>query len=271
MIAIPSRGRQHQITKRQKVLMNLHPSLREHIFVFNHVEDEDNYRIPEILERVNDVITLGYPTIGDKRRQMAVEAKKRGYKKIMMLDDDVSILIRRAPDNWQLRYSEGDETVEMYKYVSTMLDHYGQVALGAREGNNQLGLGGPADVVDCIRSMRSNSFNVEEFLSLKHDRVPVMEDFDIQLQLLGMGRPTAVTVYWATGQSGTNVDGGCSLWRTHELHENAVYRLMELHPGSVHPYLKKNKTGGEFGTRVEARISWLKTYEHAIAKMGKMK
>ena len=240
--------------------------LTEHTYLFNHVEDGDAYRIPAIQEHVQDIVTLGYWSIGEKRRQMAVHAKKLGYKKILMLDDDINLLVRRAADNWQLRYTEDNEPMDMISDVSNWLDNgYSQVSLGAREGNVRLGLGGRDKVIDFYRGMRANAFHVDEFLALEHDRVPVMEDFDISLQLLRSKRKTCVTVYWATGQRATNTEGGCAIWRTHQLHEDAVYKLMDLHPGYVSPRIKENKGGGEFGTRVEATIQWKRAYETGVA------
>lgn len=266
MIAIPSRGRSQQVMGDRDTLKCLSPKLREHTFLFNHIEDEDKYQYPGVQDRVAEIIPLGYWSIGEKRRQMAVEASKRGYKKIMMIDDDINLLVRRAPDNWQLRYTEDDESVDMVQEVSDLLGlGYAQISLGAREGNNRLGLGGPGSVVDNYRGMRANAFWVDEFLSLEHGRVPVMEDFDISLQLLRKKRKTGVTVFWATGQRATNTEGGCALWRTHQLHESAVYKLIELHPGLVHPRVKQNKGGGEFGTRVEATIMWKKAYETGVS------
>lgn len=264
MIAIPSRGRSHTILGPRDALRCLADPLMDHTYIFNHYSDGDEYIHEEMLNKIHDlrhIIPLGYWSIGEKRRQMAVEAKKLGYKKIMMIDDDVNLLVRRADDNWQLRYTEDDETIEMYNYVSMFLERYAQVSLGAREGNNRLGLGGPDIIIENYRGMRANAFNVDEFLSLEHGRVAVMEDFDITLQLLRRRRKTAVTVYWATGQKATNTEGGCSLWRTHELHEQSVYKLMELHPGLVRARWKENKGGGEFGKRVEATISWKQAYD----------
>lgn len=261
LIAIPSRGRAEFVLGRRDTLMCLDPELKEHTILFTHISDGRSYNQPKIEEKVGDIIPLGYWSIGEKRRQMAVEARKRGYKKILMLDDDLNLLRRKADDNWQLRYTEPGEVNLLYEDVSKLLDTYAQVSLGAREGNNRLGLGGRLAVVENFRGMRGISFNVEEFLSLEHGRVPVMEDFDITLQLLRRRRKTAVTVHWGTGQKATNYEGGCSIWRTHEIHENAVFKLVELHKGLVNPRLKQNKTGGSFGTRVEAIISWKAAYE----------
>ncbi len=86
-----------------------------------------------------------------------------------------------------------------------------------------------------------------------------MEDFDVQLQLLKRGLGNACLYYWAQGQSKTNAPGGCSLWRTHEVHEAAARRLAELHPGLVRLRQKANKTdAGGFGTRMEVTIAWKK-------------
>lgn len=267
LIAIPSRGRAGEVVKPRHTLTMLHPDLFDRTILFVPTGEVEEYT--RALESVSlggvSIESMEYSTIGEKRQMMAGRALELGYRKVFMVDDDINFLVRRAPDNWQLRYTEADETLQMYNIVSRLLENYSQVSLGAREGNNRLGLGGPADVVECTRGMRANAFWTEEFLELEHGRVDVMEDFDITLQLLRQGRPTAVTKYWATGQKATNTAGGCSVWRTHEIHERSVSRLADLHPGLVRLRQKNNKGGGEFGTRTEATISWKEAYKMGLA------
>lgn len=265
MVAIPSRGRSRTVTRDKQTLTMLHPDILERTVLFVPLDEVDAYqRSLDNAQLSVEIMGLDYSGIAEKRKMMAQEAADRGIGKIFMIDDDINFLVRRAPDNWQLRYTEPDETVLMYTTVSEMLDQYAQVSLAAREGNNRLGLGGHNDVVECTRGMRANAFNTEEFLSLQHCRVQVMEDFDITLQLLGRGRKTAVTKYWATGQKATNTDGGCSVWRTHEIHEESARRLAELHPGVVSLRQKNNKGGGDFGQRTEVTVQWKKNYQQGL-------
>lgn len=261
MVAIPSRGRSRTVTRDKQTLTMLHPDILKRTVLFVPLDEVDVYQ--RSLDNAGlsvEIMGLEYSGIAEKRRMMAQEAADRGISKIFMIDDDINFLVRRAPDNWQLRYIEPDETVLMYTTVNRMLDEYAQVSLAAREGNNRLGLGGHTDVVECTRGMRASAFNTREFLSLEHCRVQVMEDFDITLQLLGRGRKTAVTKYWATGQKATNTDGGCSVWRTHQIHEESARRLAELHPGVVALRQKNNKGGGDFGQRTEVTVQWKKKF-----------
>ena len=108
-----------------------------------------------------------------------------------------------------------------------------------------------------VRPMRAQGFQTEAFLSFEHGRVRVMEDFDITLQILRAGGSCAVNYYYAQGQRMTNEAGGCSTWRTHEIHEESARRLAELHPGIVSLRQKQNKGDQNgFGTRTEVTIQW---------------
>ena len=77
------------------------------------------------------------------------------------------------------------------------------------------------------------------------------------MQILANGGEIASNYYWAQGQRMMNEAGGCSEWRTHEIHEKAAETLARLHPGVVSLRQKQNnldKNG--FGTRTEVTIQW---------------
>jgi hypothetical protein len=97
---------------------------------------------------------------------------------------------------------------------------------------------------------------------MEHGRVEIMEDFDLNLQMLRAGYSSAVLYKYANGQGETNAPGGCSTFRTLELHNRNVAKLAELHPGFVKLKTnRKTKSGGELSNRHEATIYWKKAYE----------
>lgn len=262
LITIPSRGRAQTLVS--GTLSLIPPNLWPWTAVFTHPSELDEYR-----EAVNfagfdgvGVWDVEYDTIGEKRLRIGECAKNGGHHKFVMLDDDIDFLVRKASDDWRLTAASEHDVGRMFRALDSYLDDYAQVAISPREGNNRFGVGGPTDLVaECTRAMRITAYNVDDFLSVEHNRVRVMEDFDVLLQLLKSGRKNAVLGWWANGQKMTNAAGGCSIWRTREIHDEAVEKLASLHPEHVKVRLKQNKTDAEgLGTRKEVTVQWKRAY-----------
>ncbi len=178
-----------------------------------------------------------------------------------MLDDDVSLVVRKSADATSLRKGAASDWDECLSAVEHHLSLYAHVGISARGGNNQLGVGGPRDlVIENTRTLRALAYDTEKFLSVEHGRVDVMEDFDVNLQILRRGWKNANLGYWAQDQKMTGAPGGCSTYRSHAVHETAARKLAELHSPFVRLVDKKNRGGGEFGTRKEVVISWKQAF-----------
>lgn len=179
--------------------------------------------------------------------------------KFLMLDDDLTFFRRVSATDYHLRYpvEVKDNVRTMLLDVATYLNHYAHVAISARQGNNRLDYPG----VECSRPLRALAYQKEEFLKCIHGRVKIMEDFDITLQLLKRGHKNFVISKWSQDQIQTQMQGGCSDYRTKQLHEDNVKLFAEFNSPFVKLKQKKNKTGGEFGERLEAIIYWKKAYE----------
>jgi hypothetical protein len=264
-IYIPSRGRSSQIL--QGPLADMDAELRARCVYVVLSAEEGAYRaslankgFPEVAVSAAD-----YVSIGQKRHIIGRRAAAAGEAKFLMMDDDVGLLVRKAEDDWPLRRVAAPDIAAMLAAIEGLLDEVASVGVSGREGNNRAGIGGPLAldlVVRHTRVMRVLAYRTEDFLACEHDRLPVMEDFDVQLQLLRAGRGNACLYYWANGQTRTNAPGGCSIWRTREVHEAGARRLAELHPGFVRLRQKRNKTDAEgLGTRTEVTISWKSAFE----------
>lgn len=210
--------------------------------------------------------------IAATRRWIGEWARQADHDKFLMLDDDVWFYTRTTADpaNAKLEYSEPGQVDATLAAVELALDTYAHVGISAREGNNRLdkkidvpGLGG-VTAISCTRTLRALAYQTEEFLKCEHGRVPVQEDFDVNLQLLGRGLPNINLAHWAQGQRQTNAPGGCSTYRTHEVQDQAARKLAELHPGVVTLRQKENKSGGEFGHRTEVTIQWQRKYKMGL-------
>lgn len=198
--------------------------------------------------------------ISATRQAIGQMAAEDGIEKFIMLDDDLRFSYRAQEESTKLTESSPDEISAGLNWVEKLLTPDTAAAgISARQGNNRL----EHSVEENKRLIRTLAFRTKEFLACKHQRVTVMEDFDILLQLLRKGYKNKVLAAHAQDQKGTQTEGGCSTYRTHANHEASARTLAELHPSFVRLVEKKNKTGGEFGTRTEVVISWKKAFESA--------
>ena len=259
-IYVPSRSRPDRLGVLEQLsdqhLANTHVVVPKSQYETYHqrLQDEWNEPVPEV---------IGLPDefrIGETRRWCAHDAAARGDSHFLMVDDDIRFLVRQDIDDWRLR----EATIED---VDQMLDWMGRTIRGTRgmsllsvsprEGNNRPGVGTPEDLlVMQQRIHRVYMWDTEEFLALEHLRVTVAEDFDLALQSLRRGRQIGMCYYWGHGQRTTQDTGGASDYRTLEVHNAAVERLAQLHPGIVRVVDKQTKGGGDLASRNESVISW---------------
>lgn len=188
--------------------------------------------------------------------------------KMVMLDDDIEFYTRRKQftqdeDWWKLSAPDDTDVELMLNCISVDLDTYAHVGVSGREGNNRV----RDPFVENTRYMRLLAYRTDMYMACEHGRVEVMEDFDIALQLLRAGHKNKVYYRWAQGQAKTQAAGGCSVWRTHDVHNAGAERLAELHPQFVRTRQKENKTdAGGFGTRTEVTVQWKRAFGSSIEK-----
>lgn len=213
----------------------------------------------------DSVGVIACPERGIARTRLAIgeHARQKGATTFAMLDDDITFLVRKSEESWHLRNAAEEDVDQMLGDVERWLERgYAHVAVSAREGNNRMDKGGRDTNKECTRTLRFLAYRTDDFLGVEHCRVEVMEDFDVNLQLLEQGKPNVCLFWWAQGQKMTNAPGGCSTYRSHEVHERSAHRLAELHPRYVRLRQKQNKTDADgFGTRTEVTIMWKQCFE----------
>ena len=196
------------------------------------------------------------PGIAATRQHIGQHAASQGKDRFLMLDDDLRFFYRKS-DGVRLYKCVPKHMMLMLRDIASGLTHYHHLAISARQGNNQLKF----PYVTNKRPLRALAYRTETFLKAEHGRVAIMEDFDVTLQLMKMGYANCVITKYAQDQQQTQLPGGCSDYRTHELHEENVRKMERMHRPFVKLVEKQNKTGGEFGKRMEAVIYWLKAWE----------
>lgn len=194
--------------------------------------------------------------IGETRRW--ITRKLFTTEKVAMFDDDLYFSKRPDMASPKLAVSGPMDVRAMLLNMSILLDTHVMVGISARQGNNNT----DKPVVFNTRAMNAYAFDLRKLreAGIKFGRMPLMEDFDITLQLLRAGYSNAVLYNFVWNQSGSNASGGCSEYRTARMQAQAAKRLKELHSDFVKLVVKKNVKHAWKGmkTRTDVRISWAK-------------
>lgn len=174
-----------------------------------------------------------------------------------MVDDDLVFFHRRTDDPTKLR----DITqAELYKAFTEMEMHLNKgiahVGFAAREGANR----NVEQFVDNTRIMRVLGYNARVLnkVGLRFDDMEVMEDFHVALTLLEHGYPNMILNDYAHNQAGSGAAGGCSHFRTPELHAENAEKLARLHPRYVKVVEKFTKGAWGGGIRKDVVVQWKK-------------
>lgn len=216
------------------------------------------------------VITCPEKGIAKTRHWIGKTAQKQGYAKFAMFDDDLNFSVRAGENDCLLRKQEHEDIVAMLAWIDSALDKYAHASVSPRDAAKTQSVASGAAPLTLLnkRLLRILCYQTEAFLGCKHGRVEVMEDFDVTLQLIRKGLWNIQTYWWANDQRQTNSPGGCSSYRSHEVHEASAKKLAELHSPYVELVQKENKGGvvksaEAFRKRTEVRIAWEKAAKDA--------
>jgi hypothetical protein len=268
LITIPSSGR----AKRQQTLMALHKTgitdSYNTVLVVYKDEVRDYSRPSYKGKRIKNVEVVGVPDeyrgISRKREWIITKlAEKRGARYVAMFDDDLSFCHRPRIAKPDMPYINADP-YQMHRMIEMMtiwlengLVHVGLIA---RQANRKTGVKWqqPGRLMNAYAYDTVALRNMIMEGDIRLGRVPVMEDFDLTLQLLELGFPNRISCRygWTTT---SNLPGGCSTYRTAELHSNAAKKLARLHKPFVKTVAREAKTWQQgFNERLDVRIEWKK-------------
>jgi len=227
-----------------------------------------------------DVVVLECPEkgIAKTRHWIGMLCKKKKWDKFAMFDDDLNFAVRKDTTGNGLRIQENKDVVEMLAWIDKALDKYAHVGISPRDAakTESVQTGDRPLILLNKRTLRTLCYRTDDFLSVKHGRVDVMEDFDVNLQLIEKGLWNAQTYWWTNDQRQTGSPGGCASYRSHEVHEASARKLAELHAPFVTLREKVNKaqvvkSAEAFQKRTEVTIYWEKCAMNAGWKKGAAK
>lgn len=249
-IFIPTYGRAEQ----QHTFKHLPKSLQKRATLV--VQDREKHLYPSYGVKV---LPKNITTIAPARQYIMTYAKNQGIDKLVMLDDDLRFDWRRMDDGGKFLVATDKQVEELFKTMEKKLDKYAHVGVLSREGGNRV----LEPERECTRMMRVLAYNVETFHKekIKFDRLPLQEDFDVTLQLLRKGYPNLVLCGWVNGQGTSGAKGGCSHFRTIELHNANVRRLAGLHETFVKVVEKQTKGAWGGQARLDVMVQWKKAFQ----------
>jgi hypothetical protein len=189
-------------------------------------------------------------------------AARHRERYVLMIDDDMDFCYRPDMSSPSLEtIKDLDRFEAMFRLLEQWLkEGFVHVGLAARQGSNNTF----EAYKDATRMMNCYAYDTQKLqhLDVKLGRIPVMEDFDLTLQLLRKGYPNRVSYQYVWNQRGSGAEGGCSSYRTPKLQAEAAQKLRDLHPGFVSVVTKSTGTVWEgMDVREDVTIQWQKAYE----------
>lgn len=176
-----------------------------------------------------------------------------------MVDDDLVFFRRRDDEPTKLRDISPNELWSAFADMTYHLEAgYAHVGFAAREGANR-----DTDQYRVnTRIMRVLGYNADNLREeqIRFDDMEVMEDFHVALLLLEAGYKNLVLNWYAHNQKGSGSAGGCSHFRTPELHAKNAQLLAFMHPDFVKVVQKVTKGAWGGGTRTDVNIQWKAAY-----------
>lgn len=200
-------------------------------------------------------------TIAPTRQYILDELVRR--ENFVMVDDDLVFFKRRDDDPTKLRDITDSELFDAFEEMDDVLTLTPHAGFAAREGANR----NTEAYVYNTRIMRVLGYNAGTVkdVGIRFDAMEVMEDFHVALTLLEAGMQNVVMNHYAHNQAGSGAEGGCSHFRTPELHAANAEKLAQLHPRYVKVVEKTTKGAWGGGTRKDVNIQWKKAINESIS------
>ena len=199
--------------------------------------------------------------IADTRHWLLYDAHELTSDVLCMLDDDLKFFRRRSDDPTKFHpgvMGEEDWDAMMLELTVRTCNQAPHVGVSHREGANR----NTERYIQASRQMRVLCYHKPTLKKecVAFGRIPVMEDFDTTLQLLRLGYPNLLLNWWVHDQGGSDVEGGCSTFRTPELQAEAAHKLKELHPNFVKVRTIPPKGAWKY-ERTDVTVYWKRAYE----------
>lgn len=192
---------------------------------------------------------------------------EHGTKYQLVLDDDLRVAHRRQDDPTKFINLDTMEDHEKQRHLeklfhtvlSLLQEGWVHGGIAVRQGANR----NTHQFLYNHRVLRAHFYNAYVVRELGQDfsKFKVKQDYDFTLHLLSLGIPNIVINEYVQDHPGSNLEGGCSRYRTEEVLISGAKQLKAKYPDFVKVVEKNPKKawGGE--KRVDVNIQWKKCYK----------
>ena len=190
----------------------------------------------------------------------------------MVFDDDLDFVVKEPNPGegtkWLSRKFSDQDFDDAFNLMATWMDE--DIAYGGFLPAWVIPDVSQWPVRECQRIMTNVFYDGPRIPNdIEWNRVAAAEDFDVNLQLLTRGFKNRISAKYMLTCSETNAEGGCSTWRTLEVHNDAQRKLAELWPDFVKVREKEVTSGPWKGKmKLATTIQHKKAYESSQKSDG---
>ncbi len=202
------------------------------------------------------VLPKGINRLSPTRQHILDETR---HRYICMMDDDIlSFGWRENPDKIKLSVANVRQTNQMFMQCDRWLKNgVAHCGISPRGRNHTV-----ADSVVFnarLCQLLCYDVNVVREHNFRMDRVTLMQDFDMTLQMLRAGFENRVLYRGCTNTRGSGGHGGCNTYRKPEMQSATARKLAKLHPEFVK---LREKQSGQYKDQMitDVTVQWKKAY-----------
>jgi len=256
-IYIPTRGR----VGMQKTVERLGLEINRH-YATTLVCPPDEVRALESIVKSKGAKVMACKAEGiSATRQAILDHAKRNKEGVaLMLDDDLPTWRLRSRfkinDKGEIPYTKAttEDIADGLHTFAKLMQGYAHGSIG-----HALFCQLSPPIKYNSRMLRALAYNVDFIPRGVKFRLPVMEDFDMELQLLTRGHTSMTYNGIVQDQHQNNSEGGCSSYRTAGVQEYAAHELASLWPDYVTVVTRAPKREWVgMGDRTDVRVNWRK-------------
>lgn len=257
-IYIPSAGRHGQSLMTLRSLSEA--ALKRSILVVPCAQISQYEKNQDVIN--SKVLVVGTRVDGISKTRQWIQGQAWPAVVYIMLDDDMYFYTRRDMSSPKLERCTFAEVNRMLTKMEKVATRYGYFACGlsARQGNNHES----ESLKLNTRMMNAYAINSRALRNekVRFDKIPVMEDFWVTLNMLTRGWKNGVLFDFCWNQSGSNLPGGCSEYRTEKVQAYSARQLREAFPEFVKITTKKGWKNMK--ERTDVIVQWKKAHDFGV-------